>query len=116
VLLSGDVGRHGIAVLSVREGLAFETPVESDCAPLNLLVESLLQRGVDLHCLRDPTRGGLATALGEVAIDAGVSIEVDERSIPVSDAVAGLCEVLGLDPLYVACGRSSTAYAICSLT
>jgi hydrogenase expression/formation protein HypE len=103
VLLSGDVGRHGIAVLSVREGLAFETPVESDCAPLTPLVESLLHAGVDVRCLRDATRGGLATALNEVALDAGVSIEVEERSIPVSDAVAGACEVLGMDPLYVAC-------------
>jgi hydrogenase expression/formation protein HypE len=103
VLLSGDVGRHGIAVLSVREGLAFETPVESDCAPLHLLVAALLRTGVDVHCMRDATRGGLATALCEVALDAGVGIEVDERSIPVSDAVAGACEVLGLDPLYVAC-------------
>jgi hydrogenase expression/formation protein HypE len=103
VLLSGDVGRHGIAVLSVREGLAFETAIESDCAPLHGLVDTLLGAGIDIHCLRDATRGGVATALGEVALDSGVSIEVDEHAIPVSDAVAGACEVLGLDPLYVAC-------------
>jgi hydrogenase expression/formation protein HypE len=103
VLVSGDVGRHGIAVLSVREGLAFEADVESDCAPLHGLVRSLLRAGIDVHCLRDATRGGLATALGEVALDAGVSIEVEERAIPVCDPVAGACEVLGLDPLYVAC-------------
>lgn len=103
VLLSGDVGRHGIAVLSVRKGLEFGGPVESDCAPLTPLVTALVEAGVDIHCLRDATRGGVATALNELAIDAGVSVEVEERSIPVSDAVAGACELLGLDPLYVAC-------------
>ena len=102
-LLSGDVGRHGIAVLSVREGLEFESSLESDCAPLSPLVTALLDAGIDVHCLRDATRGGLATALNELAVDAGISIEVEERSVPVSDAVAGACELLGLDPLYVAC-------------
>jgi hydrogenase expression/formation protein HypE len=110
VLLSGDVGRHGIAVLSVREGLAFETPVDSDCAPLAALVAVLLGAGIDVHCLRDPTRGGLASALNEIAVDAGVSIEVDEKAIPVSDAVAGACELLGLDPLYVACEGRMIAF------
>ena len=103
VLVSGDVGRHGIAVLSTREGLTFETSVESDCAPLAALVAGLLDADVDLHCLRDPTRGGLATALGEIAADAGVAIEIDELAVPISAAVAGACELLGLDPLYVAC-------------
>jgi hydrogenase expression/formation protein HypE len=103
VLLSGDVGRHGIAVLSVREGLEFEGPIESDCASLSRLVTALLEAGIDIHCLRDATRGGLATALNELALDAGVSFEVEERSIPISDGVAGACELLGLDPLYVAC-------------
>jgi hydrogenase expression/formation protein HypE len=103
VLLTGDVGRHGIAVLSVREGLAFETPIESDCAPLAALVAALLDAGLDLHCLRDPTRGGVATALNEIALDGGVGIEVEESAVPVTDAVAGACELLGLDPLYVAC-------------
>lgn len=110
VLLSGDVGRHGIAVLSVREGLAFDTPVESDCGPLHHLVRSLLASGADVHCLRDATRGGLATALAELALDAGVGIDVDERSVPVSEAVAGACEVLGLDPLYVACEGRMVAF------
>lgn len=109
VLLSGDVGRHGIAVLSVREGLAFETQVESDCAPLSPLVAALAD-GVDIHCLRDPTRGGLATALGEIALDAAVAIEVDEGAVPISDAVAGACELLGLDPLYVACEGRLVAF------
>lgn len=103
ILVSGDVGRHGIAVLSVREGLAFETPVESDCAPLASSVQALVEAGISLHCLRDPTRGGLATVLNEIAIDAGVSVELDEAAIRVSEEVAGACELLGLDPLYVAC-------------
>ncbi|KFA89421.1 hydrogenase expression/formation protein HypE [Archangium violaceum] len=103
VLVSGDVGRHGIAVLSVREGLAFETPVASDCASLAPLVAALLEAGVEVHCLRDTTRGGLATALNEIALDAGVGLEVDEPAVPVDESVAGACELLGLDPLYVAC-------------
>jgi hydrogenase expression/formation protein HypE len=103
VLLNGDVGRHGVAVLSVRKGLAFETSVESDCAPLSPLVAAMLQAGVDLHCMRDATRGGLATAVAELAMDTGLGIELDEPSIEVDDGVAGACELLGLDPLYVAC-------------
>jgi hydrogenase expression/formation protein HypE len=103
VLVSGDVGRHGIAVLSVREGLAFETPVESDCASLAPLVEALLDAGLSLHCLRDATRGGLATVVNEIAMDGGISIELDEAAIPVHDGVRGACELLGLDPLHVAC-------------
>jgi len=110
VLLSGDVGRHGIAVLSVREGLAFETPVTSDCAPVTPLVAALGAAGIDVHCLRDPTRGGLAAALNEIALDAGVGIEVDEAAVPVGDAVAGACELLGLDPLYVACEGRLVAF------
>jgi hydrogenase expression/formation protein HypE len=114
VLLSGDVGRHGIAVLSVREGLAFESPVESDCAPLADLVAALLEAGIDLHCLRDATRGGLASVLNEIASDAGVAVEIDEAAVPVNDSVAAACELLGLDPLYVACeGRMAVFVAGC---
>ncbi|MGA7122184.1 MAG: hydrogenase expression/formation protein HypE [Polyangiaceae bacterium] len=102
VVLSGDVGRHGIAVLSVRESLAFETSIESDCAPLAAVVQSVLDSGVDVHCLRDLTRGGLATALNEIAMDSGSCVEIDEAAIPVPSAVEGACELLGLDPLYVA--------------
>ncbi len=102
VVLSGDIGRHGIAVLSVREGLQFETSIESDCAPLAQAVQGLLEAGVDVHCLRDLTRGGLASALNEIAIDGGRGVEIDETAIPVTSAVAGACELLGLDPLYVA--------------
>ncbi|HEX2568792.1 MAG TPA: hydrogenase expression/formation protein HypE [Polyangia bacterium] len=110
VLLSGDVGRHGMAVLSVREGLTFSTPVASDCAPLAALVAALVAAGVELHCLRDPTRGGLATALNEIAEGAGVGIEVEEGAIPVAEEVAGACELLGLDPLYVACEGRMVAF------
>ncbi len=102
VLVSGDLGRHGVAILSVREGLSFETPIASDCGPLASLVAALLEAGVDVHCLRDLTRGGLASALNEVAMDARVGIEVQEAKIPVHEAVAGACELLGLDPCYVA--------------
>ncbi len=103
ILLSGDVGRHGIAVLSRREGMQFETDVESDCAPLASAVAALIAAGVDLHCMRDLTRGGLATALNELAIEGRRCFELDEPAIPVADGVRGACELLGLDPLYVAC-------------
>ncbi len=102
VLLSGDVGRHGVAVLSVREGLAFDTSLESDCAPLADAALALVDGGIDVHCMRDLTRGGLASALNEIAMDASVGITIDEAAVPVTDAVAGACELLGLDPLYVA--------------
>jgi len=100
VIVSGDLGRHGIALLSVREGLAFEAPIESDCALLAPAVAALFAAGVDVHCLRDLTRGGVAAALVEIALDAGVAVALDV--LPVGDAVAGACEVLGLDPCYVA--------------
>ncbi len=103
IIVSGDIGRHGIAVLSVREGLAFESPIESDCASLYPLVYALLDAGVLVHCLRDATRGGLATVLNEIAREAQVAVSVDEARIPVCEPVAGACELLGLDPLYVAC-------------
>ncbi|HJV23098.1 MAG TPA: hydrogenase expression/formation protein HypE [Holophagaceae bacterium] len=110
VLVSGDLGRHGVAVLSVREHLAFETPVASDCGPVHGLVAALLAGGVDVHCLRDPTRGGLASVLNEIAGDAGLGIEVAERDIPIHNAVAAACEILGLDPLYVACEGRLVAF------
>jgi hydrogenase expression/formation protein HypE len=101
VIVSGDLGAHGVAVLSVREGLEFASPVVSDTAPLWEPVQALLAAGVEVHCLRDLTRGGLASALNEIAA-AGVGIEIREAAVPVSDAVQGACEILGLDPLYVA--------------
>jgi hydrogenase expression/formation protein HypE len=102
VLLSGDLGRHGIAVLSVREGMQVEPPIESDCAPLAEPVLALLEAGVEVHCLRDLTRGGLASAMVEIAEAAGVHIELEEQRIPVREDVRGVCELLGFDPLYVA--------------
>ena len=102
ILLSGDLGRHGMAIMSVREGLQFEGALESDCAPLGGLVEAMLAAEPDIHCLRDLTRGGLAAALNEIAADAGVGVEIDEAAIPVAEPVAAACELLGLDPLYVA--------------
>lgn len=102
VIVSGDLGRHGVAILSVREGLAFEAPIESDCASLGVVVAAMLEAGLELHCLRDLTRGGLASALNEIALDREIAIVIEEAAIPVSDVVAGACELLGLDPLYVA--------------
>jgi len=102
VLISGDVGRHGITIMSVREGLQFETTIESDCAPLWSLVHALLDNGIAVHCLRDLTRGGLASGLNEIAQAAGLGIEIDERAVPVQEEVRGACEILGFDPLYVA--------------
>jgi hydrogenase expression/formation protein HypE len=103
ILLSGDIGRHGAAVLSVREGLDFEPSPVSDCASLVRPVMALLEAGIEVHCLRDCTRGGLAAALVEIARDGGVRPRVREISIPVSPGVASACELLGLDPLQMAC-------------
>jgi hydrogenase expression/formation protein HypE len=102
VLLSGDIGRHGIAVMAVREGLAFEGEIQSDCAPLSGLISRLLEAGIELHCLRDLTRGGMASALIEIAEAAQMDIRIEERLIPVEENVQAACEILGLDPLYVA--------------
>lgn len=102
ILLSGDIGRHGIAIMSLREGLQFEGAPESDCASLADLVQKLTALGADLHCMRDLTRGGLAAALVELADHMGVGIDVQEPAIPVNPQVSGACELLGLDPLYVA--------------
>jgi hydrogenase expression/formation protein HypE len=102
ILLSGDVGRHGMAIMSVREGLQFETSIQSDCAPLNELVTALLNQQIEVHCMRDLTRGGLASALNEIVKGAGLEIGIDEAAVPVSGEVLGACEILGLDPFYVA--------------
>ncbi|MDQ2694655.1 MAG: hydrogenase expression/formation protein HypE [Pseudomonadota bacterium] len=103
LLVNGDLGRHGIAVMARREGLAFETAIASDSAPLAGLVQALLAGGIDIHCLRDLTRGGLASALNEIAQVCRRTIEIDETLIPLRQEVAAACELLGLDPLYVAC-------------
>ena len=102
VLLSGTIGDHGIAVMSQREGLRFSMTLESDCAPLNKLVSQILEVSSRIHCLRDPTRGGLATTLNELAQQSKVGIVVDEARIPVKEDVKAACELLGVDPLYVA--------------
>jgi hydrogenase expression/formation protein HypE len=102
VLVSGTVGDHGIAVLAEREGLGFEADLVSDCAPLNGLVEELLQAAPQVHCMRDPTRGGLAAALNEIAQAADVGVELEESAVPLHPAVSAACEMLGLDPFSVA--------------
>ena len=103
VLVSGPVGDHGIAVMAAREGIDFETELLSDSAPVVAPVRALLEAVPDTHVLRDPTRGGLATALSEVAVSSKVGIRLEEADIPVRDEVRGACELLGFDPLYVAC-------------
>lgn len=102
VLVSGPIGEHGIAVMSVREGLEFGTELRSDTAPLNGLVAGLLAAGVEVHMMRDPTRGGVAATVNEIAASAGVGIRLVDRDIPVGEAVRSACGLLGLDPLYVA--------------
>lgn len=102
ILLSGDIGRHGMAIMATREGLAFETSLTSDCAPLVEPVFRLLDAGIQVRCLRDLTRGGLASALVEIAETTRLDLLVDEATVPVSEEVQGACEILGLDPLHVA--------------
>jgi hydrogenase expression/formation protein HypE len=102
VILSGDIGRHGMAIMAKREGLEFESEIESDCAPLNDAALALIDAGIEVHCMRDLTRGGLASALIELAESCGRSIQIDERAIPVREDVRGACEILGLDPMFVA--------------
>jgi len=102
IILNGPIAVHGIAIMSVREGLEFETEIKSDTAALNGLVDVILKAGKDVHVLRDPTRGGVASALNEIAESANVGIAMREDSIPVTDEVRGACEILGLDPLYAA--------------
>ena len=101
-MLSGTIGEHGLAVLSQREGLQFESPITSDTAPLNSLVHAMLGSGARLRVLRDPTRGGVATSLNEIAAASGVGMMLDEAAIPLPPAVQGACELMGLDPLYLA--------------
>lgn len=103
IVVSGDVGRHGVAVLSVREGLGFENALDSDCAELGSLVRALFRAGVVPHCLRDLTRGGLAARLCELALDGGFDFRIDARKVPILPAVQRACEPIGLDPLYAAC-------------
>ena len=102
VILSGTIGDHGMAIMSQRENLQFEGVIKSDTAPLHALVAAMLDASQEIHCMRDPTRGGIATTLKELATSSAVGIEIDEKKIPVRQSVTGACEILGLDPLYVA--------------
>jgi len=102
IILSGPLGEHGVAIMAQRAGLRLKIPVQSDCAPLSSLVEAMLQIPQAIHCLRDPTRGGLATTLNELAMQSSVGLRIFEDRIPVKEAVSSACEMLGLDPLYVA--------------
>ncbi len=102
ILINGDLGRHGMAIMAAREGLTFETTIESDCAPLAAPVLRLIEAGVEVHCLRDMTRGGMASSLVEIAKGSGLHLHIDEARLPIRDDVRAACEILGLDPLYVA--------------
>ena len=102
IIVNGEIALHGIAIMSVREGLEFETTIRSDTTALNHLVEEMFRTTKNIHVLRDPTRGGIATTLNEIAGQSGLGIVIDEKSIPVRDDVKGACEILGLDPLYIA--------------
>ena len=102
ILVSGTIGDHGIAIMSLREGIEFETTLESDTAPLNDLARQMLEACPDIRCMRDPTRGGVASTLNEIAATSGVGAKIDESSLPIRHEVRAACEMLGLDPLYVA--------------
>ncbi len=102
IILSGSIGDHGITILSQREGLEFESAIVSDCAALHTLVAAMLEASPAIRCMRDPTRGGLSSALNEIAAQSHVGMELEESTIPIQEAVRGACELLGLDPLYVA--------------
>ncbi len=103
IIVSGTMGDHGVSIMSQREGLKFKTQLKSDCAPLGGLVQDMLKYPDAIHVMRDPTRGGVATALNEIAEHSNVGIEINEENLPVSSAARGACEILGLDPLYLAC-------------
>jgi len=111
ILLSGTLGDHGIAIMSVREGLQFESQIKSDTAPLNGLVEEMLNTSKDIHCLRDATRGGLSAVLNELAVASKVGVEFEEAKVPVNPAVSAACEMLGLDPFYIANEGKLVAFA-----
>jgi hydrogenase expression/formation protein HypE len=112
VLLSGPIGDHGVAILAEREGLSFESKIASDTAPLHSLVADMLATGVEIRVMRDPTRGGVASSCHEIAQSSGVGIQLDERAIPLRAEVRGACELLGLDPLYIA--NEGKLLAICA--
>ena len=102
IILSGSIADHGMTILTQREGLTFESAIQSDTAPLNRMVKGMLSKCRDIHVLRDPTRGGVASALNEIALQSNVGIKIFEEHIPLKSNVAGICELLGFDPLYIA--------------
>lgn len=102
IFINGDIGRHGIAIMAKREGLEFESEIESDCAPLNHIVLDLLNAGIEIHCMRDLTRGGLVSALVELSTASGYEFVINEKEVPVREDVNGACELLGFDPMFVA--------------
>lgn len=102
ILINGDIGRHGISIMALREGLEFENTIQSDTAAVHELVLSLLKEGIEVHCLRDATRGGVASVLNEIANEKGLQINIQEQAIPIHEDVQGACELLGLEPLHVA--------------
>ncbi len=102
IIINSDIARHGMAIMAVREGLTFESEIESDTASLSEMVMNMIENGIDVHCLRDATRGGLASVLVELSQSGGYEFHIEESAIPVRDDVAAACEILGLDPLYVA--------------
>ena len=102
IIINGDVGRHGIAIMAEREGLEFEHKIQSDCAPLNEIVQNIIDGGIEVHCMRDLTRGGLSSALNELAESSLSEIMINEESVPVREDIQGACEILGFDPMYVA--------------
>jgi hydrogenase expression/formation protein HypE len=110
ILVSGDVGRHGMAIMAVREGLEFESEIQSDSAPVHEAVLELLRAGIEIHCLRDMTRGGLTSVLNEIAEAVQLTLNVEEKAIPVREDVHAACEILGLDPLQVACEGRFAAF------
>jgi hydrogenase expression/formation protein HypE len=110
ILVNGDLGRHGMAIMAVREGLEFESAIESDSAPVAGLVLELLRAGIEIHCLRDLTRGGLTSVLNEISEAANLTIAVEEKLIPVREDVRAACEILGLDPFHVACEGRFAAF------
>ncbi len=110
IIVNGDLGRHGMAIMAVREGLEFESAIESDSAPVVAEVMDLIRAEIEIHCLRDLTRGGLTSVLNEIAESAHLSIHVDEKLIPVREDVRAACEILGLDPFQVACEGRFAAF------
>ncbi|HEU6449460.1 MAG TPA: hydrogenase expression/formation protein HypE [Verrucomicrobiae bacterium] len=110
ILISGDVGRHGMAIMAVREGLEFESEIESDSAPVHQTVLRLLDAGIEIHCLRDLTRGGLTSALNEIAEASDCAMLIEEKAIPVREDVRAACEILGLDPFQTACEGRFVAF------